>query len=341
MSNIPDEPEATIQFRNPIDHVGFARISHLVTLNHALSCGAYRLYGVLLIYARQSRHAFPGQDRLARHLGVTDRCVRNWLKELETEKLLTIDQRGLTQTNRYWIEEPKVPKTLTEEEQNLLFGPSTNDRNTASDQTGNTPSDRNEISEQARNEISDKKETELRRNKEQQLQRCTRAETPAAAKEKRATPEPPTPDPIIVALAAACPRASTTGPAFGKVVAWCKEHGKTAEWIGGFAEWFQSEHEDWTNPTPAPCQLIQFSETYDEILRAAAEEEARRMERRRRSEEYSRQQSLEYARLEAEFLAEVERQKTAGTYQKPKYKAFEAVQRAAARRGSSGRGAAA
>ena len=44
---------------------------------------------------------FPGQERLAKDMGVTDRSVRTYLQELEREQFIAIKQRGLGKPNLY------------------------------------------------------------------------------------------------------------------------------------------------------------------------------------------------------------------------------------------------
>src|SRR3954467_11687761 len=63
--------------------------------------GAKLTYAMLLKYAWQNDYCFPGQERLAKDMGVTDRSVRNYLQELEREQFITIKQRGLGKPNLY------------------------------------------------------------------------------------------------------------------------------------------------------------------------------------------------------------------------------------------------
>jgi hypothetical protein len=66
-----------------------------------LSPGAKLTYAMLLKYAWQNDYCFPGQERLAKDMGVTDRSVRTYLQELEREQFITIKQRGLGKPNLY------------------------------------------------------------------------------------------------------------------------------------------------------------------------------------------------------------------------------------------------
>ena len=56
---------------------------------------------MLLKYAWQNDYCFPGQERLAKDMGVTDRSVRTYLQELQAQRFITIKQRGLGKPNLY------------------------------------------------------------------------------------------------------------------------------------------------------------------------------------------------------------------------------------------------
>src|SRR2546423_5554825 len=74
---------------------GYTQVPNALLKHKTLSQGAKLTYAMLLSYAWQNDHCFPGQDRLAADLGGTDRSVRTYLKELATERLIAIHQRGL------------------------------------------------------------------------------------------------------------------------------------------------------------------------------------------------------------------------------------------------------
>lgn len=59
------------------------------------------LYQVLLSYKGKNADAWPGQDRLAADVGVSERTVRGALATLETAGLITVQKGGDGQTNRY------------------------------------------------------------------------------------------------------------------------------------------------------------------------------------------------------------------------------------------------
>jgi hypothetical protein len=80
---------------------GFTQIPNLVLRRADLQPGAKLTYMVLLSYAWQQDHAYPGQDRLAADMGVSERSVITYLKQLQETGLVTIRRRGLGLTNVY------------------------------------------------------------------------------------------------------------------------------------------------------------------------------------------------------------------------------------------------
>jgi DNA-binding transcriptional regulator PaaX len=66
-----------------------------------LSVGAKLAYAMLLKYAWGDQACYPGQVKLAEDMGASERSIRTYLKELETARLLEIEQRGLGKTNLY------------------------------------------------------------------------------------------------------------------------------------------------------------------------------------------------------------------------------------------------
>ena len=80
---------------------GFTQIPNLVLRRSDLSPGAKLTYMALLSYAWQEDHAYPGQDRLATDMGVSERSVITYLKQLQESGLITIRRRGLGMTNIY------------------------------------------------------------------------------------------------------------------------------------------------------------------------------------------------------------------------------------------------
>lgn len=80
---------------------GFTQVPNHVLVSSKLSPGAKLTYAMLLKYAWQNDYCFPGQERLAKDMGVTDRSVRTYLQELATKQFVAIKQRGLGKPNLY------------------------------------------------------------------------------------------------------------------------------------------------------------------------------------------------------------------------------------------------
>jgi DNA-binding transcriptional ArsR family regulator len=80
---------------------GFTQVPNFLLRSKTLSAGDKMTFAMLLSYAWQNDFCFPGQERLAEDLGISDRSVRTHLKALEAAKLLAIRRRGQGRTNIY------------------------------------------------------------------------------------------------------------------------------------------------------------------------------------------------------------------------------------------------
>src|SRR5216684_2348503 len=80
---------------------GFTQVPNHVLVSGKLSPGSKLAYAMLLKYAWQNDRCFPGQERLAKDMGVTDRSVRTYLQELQAQDFIAIKQRGLGKPNLY------------------------------------------------------------------------------------------------------------------------------------------------------------------------------------------------------------------------------------------------
>jgi len=82
---------------------GWTGVPNFILESSEISVGAKLTYAMLLKYAREMHECFPGQERLGKDMGVTDRSVRSWLKELEKVKLVEIKRRGQGRPNLYVV----------------------------------------------------------------------------------------------------------------------------------------------------------------------------------------------------------------------------------------------
>src|SRR6056297_2081630 len=83
---------------------GFTQVPNAILKSKKISPAAKLTYAMLLSYAWQNDYCFPGQTRLVSDIGVTDRSVRTYLKELEEKGLLTIKQQGQGKPNMYYLD---------------------------------------------------------------------------------------------------------------------------------------------------------------------------------------------------------------------------------------------
>src|SRR5262249_17982795 len=77
------------------------QVPNFILTKEDISVGAKLSYAMLLKYAWYDDGCFPGQAKLAHDMGVAERSIRTYLKELDAGGLLEITQRGLGKTNLY------------------------------------------------------------------------------------------------------------------------------------------------------------------------------------------------------------------------------------------------
>jgi hypothetical protein len=90
---------------------GFTQLPRYVLQDKKLSFGARLTYAVLLSYAWQEERCFPGQERMSKDLGTTDRSVRRFLAELKDKGYIDWKQQGLGKPNVYYILDYKPLKS--------------------------------------------------------------------------------------------------------------------------------------------------------------------------------------------------------------------------------------
>ncbi len=97
------EKNIVLKGADPITTHGFTQVPNFLLRSASLSPGAKLAVAMLLSYAWQNDYCFPGQKRLAVDIGVTDRSVRTYLKELQDAGIPEVERRGLGKTNFYTI----------------------------------------------------------------------------------------------------------------------------------------------------------------------------------------------------------------------------------------------
>jgi len=89
---------------------GFTQVPNHVLECARLSAGAKLTYAMLLKYAWENDHCFPGQDRLANDMGVSRQTVNKYIKELQKKDYVSIKRQGQGRPNVYTLR-LKVDKT--------------------------------------------------------------------------------------------------------------------------------------------------------------------------------------------------------------------------------------
>jgi hypothetical protein len=79
----------------------FIIVPHEVAFDTSLTVTARHLYTILLSYSFGKEEVWPGQDRLAKLLGLKVRMLQNYLIELESHNVIEREVRGNKMTNKY------------------------------------------------------------------------------------------------------------------------------------------------------------------------------------------------------------------------------------------------
>lgn len=99
--------ERTLDFDSPVLRRGFTAVPNALLENTSLSIGARMTLIALMSFAWKG-DPFPGQERLASMLGVSDRTVREYLTELRVKEFVKVTRRGSGRTNLYRISSRRV-----------------------------------------------------------------------------------------------------------------------------------------------------------------------------------------------------------------------------------------
>ena len=103
LGDILRERNIVFETREPALRTGFVQLPSFILKDDKLSTGAKVTYAMFLDYAWNHDSVFPGQATLAKHIGVTERHVRNFIAELKRAGLLAVKRRGLGKTNIYHL----------------------------------------------------------------------------------------------------------------------------------------------------------------------------------------------------------------------------------------------
>lgn len=88
---------------DPVALQGFTQVPNFILKNPNISIGAKTAYALFLSYAWHNDSCFPGQDTLAKAIGMSIGSVNAFIKELQASGLIDITRRGQGKTNLYTI----------------------------------------------------------------------------------------------------------------------------------------------------------------------------------------------------------------------------------------------
>jgi hypothetical protein len=97
------EQNIKLSTADPVARFGFTQLPNFILRNADLSIGAKTTYALFLSYAWHNDLCFPGQERLAKDIGMSIGSVNAFIKELEACGLIEITRRGQGKTNLYTI----------------------------------------------------------------------------------------------------------------------------------------------------------------------------------------------------------------------------------------------
>src|SRR6266446_2280081 len=88
------EQNMKLNTADPIARYGFTQLPNFILRNPDLSANAKTVYSLLLSYAWHNNLCFPGQERLAEHMGSHVSTVSRAITELEDYSLIEIEAPG-------------------------------------------------------------------------------------------------------------------------------------------------------------------------------------------------------------------------------------------------------
>jgi len=103
IGDILKERNIELATNDPVARGGFTQVPNFILRDPKISLGAKVAYSMFLHFAWNNDSCFPGQDRLAGHMGMSVSRVNEFIKELEAAGLIEIRRRGQGKTNLYKV----------------------------------------------------------------------------------------------------------------------------------------------------------------------------------------------------------------------------------------------
>ena len=110
IGEILKERNIELATNDPVVRGGFTQVPNFILRDPGISLGGKVTYAMFLHYAWHNDSCFPGQDRLAQDMGMSQSRVSEFIKELESSGLVEITRRGQGRTNLYKIKFVVQPK---------------------------------------------------------------------------------------------------------------------------------------------------------------------------------------------------------------------------------------
>lgn len=104
IKNILQEKTIILKGTDQATKNGFTQVPNFILANSKISPGAKLVFATLLSYAWHNNYCFPGQDKMAKDIGITRQSVNTHIKELEKKGFIQIKRRGLGKTNIYTLD---------------------------------------------------------------------------------------------------------------------------------------------------------------------------------------------------------------------------------------------
>ncbi len=105
-----DQQNIVLQGFDPISFGGFTQVPNVLLNDPKISANAKVVYAKLLSYAWNNDRVFPGQERMAKDIGLSQPTIARAIKELEDNEWLEIQRRGQGKTNVYILKYRVVDK---------------------------------------------------------------------------------------------------------------------------------------------------------------------------------------------------------------------------------------